>query len=181
MLLTRAAHHLLMMTAAEAPREPMMSVANVRQHISGAGLETKLDRSIGGIHGATRMIDWRVEKDEGQEDGWMHARISSKNGPLEWRVENDLISVKGMPLSSIFAYEERVSAGSFPATDIVALPYLQERTIIDVTRPDEGGALFILSGSYRDNPIAEFPKTMGEWRNAGKAYAKQLQDDFKAS
>lgn len=176
MLLTRAAHHLLMLEAANAPRQAMMTCSNARDHLRHAGIENRISKTIGSQHGATRDIDWRIEKDQGQETAWLHARLTSAKAPLDWRVDEDTFALIGVPSSMILAYRERLRKGPFPATDIMDLHYLSGRLIQDIDA-SEAGAILIMSGSHRDGAIAEIPQSMGEWRNAGIAYAKRLQDE----
>lgn len=179
MLLTRAAHHILMLEAASAPRQAMMTCSNAMQHLRDAGINNRIRTNIGNSYGATRAIDWCVEKDQGKEDAWLHARLKSAKEPLEWRIDDDTISLMGIPESLVIGYRERLQHGPFPATDVVQIPFLSGRCIQDM---DGGtsGVLLIMTGSHRDDAISDIPQAMGAWRNAGIAYEKRLQHDAAA-
>ena len=176
MLLTRAAHHLLMIEAASAPRQAMMTCSNAMDNLRHAGIDNRIRNAVGSISGSTRKIEWRIEKDPGQETTWLHARLTSASAPLKWRIDDDTISVIGTPSSILHAYRERLTEGSFPATEIMDLRYLKGRCIEDIDLSGDG-AILILSGSHRDGAIADIPRSMGEWRNAGIAYVKLLDEE----
>lgn len=175
MLLTRAAYHLLMLEAASAPRQAMMTCGNAMQHLCDASNEKRIRTTVGNSYGTTRTIDWSIEKDPGKEDAWLHARLKSAKEPLEWRIDDDTISLAGIPESLVLGYRERLQTGPFPATDVVQIPFLSGRRIQDMDASSTG-AVFVMTGSHRDNAISDIPQTMGEWRNAGMAYERQLQD-----
>jgi len=175
MLLTRAAYHLLMIEAASAPRQAMMTCSNAMQHLRNAGIDNRIRKNVGNSYGTTRNVDWRIEKDPGKEDAWLHARLKSAKEPLEWRIDDDAISLAGIPESLIQGYQERLQDGPFPATDVVQIPYLSGRCIQDIDACG-AGAILIMTGSHRDAAVSDIPQTMGAWRNAGLAYAKALPD-----
>ena len=176
MLVTRAAYHLLMLEAANAPRQAMMTCSNAMQHLRGAGIDNRIKKTVGSVHGETRNIDWRIEKDPGQETAWLHARLTSAKVPLEWRIDDDTIGLVGIPESLVIGYRERLQDGPFPATDVVQIPYLTGRCIQDIDASG-AGAILVMTGSHRDDAISDIPQTMGEWRNAGMAYERRLQDE----
>lgn len=173
-LLTRAAHHLLMIEGASAPRQSLMTCHNARSHLDGVGNRNRVNKTIGSISGHTRIIDWRVEKEPGCDQGWLHARLRSAKVPLEWRIDDNTMSLSGVPESVILRHRERLSVAPFPANDIVDLPFLTGRMVEDVDG-NGAGAILILSGSHRDDAVAHVPMTMGDWRNAGMEYVKHLK------
>lgn len=175
MLLTRAAHHLLMHEASASPRQAMMTISNARDHLRSAGVDNRVKKKIGSIHGQERNIEWIAEKDRGEIEGRLHARIMSKGETMNWRIDDDTISITGLPSSTLISYRARLKHAAFPATDLVSIAYLSGRNVFDMNA-SEDGAIFVLDGSYRDSAILEYPQTMGEWRNAGSAYAKGLPD-----
>ena len=175
MLVTRAAYHLLMLEAASAPRQSMMTCSNAMQHLRDAGIGNRIKKNIGNSYGTTRTIDWCIEKDPGKEDAWLHARLKSAKEPLEWRIDDDTISLAGIPESLVLGYRERLQTGPFPATDVVQIPFLSGRCIQDINASSTG-TILVMTGSHRDHAISDIPQSMGEWRNAGIAYERQLQD-----
>lgn len=175
MLVTRAAHHLLMLEAASTPRQAMMTCSNAMQHLRNAGIDNSIRTNVGNSYGATRTIDWRIEKDPGKEDAWLHARLKSAKEPLEWRIDDDTISLGGIPESLVLGYRERLQTGPFPATDVVQIPFISGRYIQDIDASSMG-AILVMTGSHRDDAVSAIPQSLGEWRNAGIAYERQLQD-----
>lgn len=175
MLLTRAAHHILMLEAASAPRQAMMTYHNAREHLRRLGIDNKIKKTVSRIYGKTREINWCVEKDPGRETTWLHARLISGKVPLDWRVDDDTMALIGMPESLILRYRRRLEEAPFPATDVIQLPYLSGRCIQDIDASSTG-AILVMTGSHRDDAVSAIPQSMGEWRNAGIAYERQLQD-----
>ena len=176
MLLTRAAYHILMLEAISAPRQAMATCSNAMQHLRNVGIDNRIKTNIGSSYGTTRTVDWCIEKDASKEDTWLHARLKSAKKPLEWRIDDNTISLVGVPESLILGYRKRLQEGPFPATDVVQIPYLMGRCIQKI----DGGSLgmsLIMTGSYRDGAISDIPQTMGAWRNAGITYERQLQDE----
>lgn len=179
MRLTQAAHHFLMVQAATDPRGSHQTVLNARQHLEGRDIADTVYRNFGGIIRSNRRIDWKVEKDSGIGEGWLHIQIRSDKSEFGWRIDDNSIHFSGLPRAQVLAYIERQKSEEIQASSLVDLPYLRDRRVLSIRTPSEREIYFMLSGSYRNDPIRDYPQSMGEWRNAGIAYVKRLQDEFR--